>query len=165
MEPSDKKIVWYLPSSLTERVLFLHCHRHIYSISDVISVIVDPQWDVQINVRKITLNITQTYLRLCFITVLKWLASPRCLLVDHHGHLSEFPNSQKFSMKQRWHWICAEYGWACLPVFRPNVGEISITAFRAAIGRAALLFTEAACPPIAGISANHWPSWSHGWLI
>lgn len=75
--------------------------------------------------------------------------------------ISKFKKSQyETQMILYMHWI-----WACLPVFRPNVGEISITAFWAAIGRAALLFTEAACPPIAGISPNHWPSWSHGWLI
>lgn len=48
-----------------------------------------------------------------------------------------------------------------LPVFWSNIGEVSIAAFGAAIGRVALVFTEAACPPIAGISANHGPSGSH----
>lgn len=61
--------------------------------------------------------------------------------------------------------ICWKYRWECLPVFRPNIGKISVAAFWAAIGRAALLLVEAACPPTPGISANHWPSWSHSWLI
>lgn len=48
-----------------------------------------------------------------------------------------------------------------LPVFWSNIGEVSVAAFGAAVGRVALVFTEAACPPIAGISANHRPSGSH----
>lgn len=63
------------------------------------------------------------------------------------------------------YFICWKYRWDFVPVFRPNIGKISVAAFWAAIGRAALLLAEAARPPTPGISANHWPSWSHGWLI
>lgn len=71
-------------------------------------------------------------------------------------------NSNTFNAR---HFICLKYRWDCVPVFRPNIGKISVAAFWAAIGRAALLLAEAACPTTPGISANHWPPWSHSWLI
>lgn len=61
--------------------------------------------------------------------------------------------------------VCRTFKQGPLPVFGSNVWKVSIAAFGAAIGRVALVFTEAACPPIAGISANHWPSGSHFQLM
>lgn len=57
--------------------------------------------------------------------------------------------------------ICITFKQGPLPVFGSNIWKVGIAAFGASIGRAALFFTEAACPPIAGISANHWPPGSH----
>lgn len=84
------------------------------------------------------------------------------VFLDHHA-IYMFLNIYITSRGTKIHmfWIYMNYRWSCLPVFGPNIREVSITTFWAAIGRAAVLFIEAACPAIAGISASHSPSGSH----
>lgn len=49
----------------------------------------------------------------------------------------------------------------CVPVFRPNVREVTIAPLSSAVRRVAILVVEAACPPIGRKRACHRPSGSH----
>lgn len=50
---------------------------------------------------------------------------------------------------------------SCVPVFRPNVREVTIAPLSSAVRRVAILVVEAACPPIGRKRACHRPSGSH----
>lgn len=147
-----------MPSSLTRRILFQVCQK--YSVWDAMSLIFNRNliWQKKVWGKLCHLDPNGT----CILCNSFKRSYPNALLLTTVD-ISEilFRYSYTFNAQH----ICSKYRWVCLPVFRPNIGKISVAAFWAAIGRAALLLAEAACPPVPGISTNHWPSWSHSWLI
>lgn len=101
-----------------------------------------------------------------FVIVLTWSVWPKFLFLNTMQCITVLIQTcfteNTFTWELRF--TCSAY--KCMtfegvPVFGPNIWEVRIAAFWAAIGRAALLFTEAACPPVARKRSRHWPSRSH----
>lgn len=97
-------------------------------------------------------------------TIYSAMLNPSSLSIRPSCRINQFHQCTSMSLEKEisvFRVCCMKRGWGGLPVFRPNIWKVSSSALWAAIGRAALLFAEAACPPVAGVAASHWPSGSH----